>query len=163
MISLYAVTAMLAASTPDVLAPAWSGQVQCYSPDEARRRCSSIGAYRRTPDGKILNDATVGIGKSPNVVMTTVAEAVVKEAGICGLIRQSDVEGSTFTVDGAPATAPQTDVLKRQMTVAMQTFFGREVCVSPTGEARVDGVRMPQMDQPVIWVPKDGGYQVRMP
>lgn len=163
MILFYAISVLTGAPVADPIAPAWSGQVQCYSPDEGRRECSSIGAYRRTLDGKILNEAIVGISKSPNITMTTVAEVQIRQDLICGALDVRDVEGSAFAVEGVPATAEQAELLKQAMTTAMQPLFGREVCVSPSGEAHVNGTRMPQMDQRVRWVPGDAGYTVRMP
>jgi len=130
----------------DPLSPAWSGQVQCYVPDTTRRECSSIGAYRRGPDGVVFNEATVLISSAPHVVMTTVAPVRIKGGAICGSMSQDDVVNSTFAVSGAPATAEQAAALKRQMILAMQPLFGKEVCTSittkagsPMGEARIDG------------------------
>ena len=163
MLALHAASVLAAALATDPLAPAWSGQVQCYSPDSDRRQCSSIGAYRHAPDGKILNEAIVGISKSPNIIMTTVAEVQVKQGLICGVVSSKDVEGSVFSVEGNPASNEQAVVLRQQMTAAMQPLFGRQVCVSAVGEASVDGARVPQMDQRVSWVPAEAGYTVRMP
>ena len=170
MFSLFAFAAALAAPAADPLAPAWAGQVQCYSPDVSRRQCSSIGAYQHEADGKVLNQAVVAIAKAPHIVMTTVAEVRIKDGATCGVMNAADVSNSTFSVDGAPATADQAALLKQQMAAAMQPLFGREVCVAlvssqsgMTGEAHVDGARLPQMDQAVIWVPSDAGYTVRMP
>jgi hypothetical protein len=59
MILLSIALLQAAAAGGDPLAPAWSDQVQCYGPDAARRECLSIGAYRRGPDGGVLNEAVV--------------------------------------------------------------------------------------------------------
>lgn len=154
-----------AAAGGDPLAPAWSDQVQCYAPDAARRECASIGAYRRGADGVVLNEAVVLISPSPRIVMTSVAPVQVKDGAICGTLRPGDVAASTFTVAGAPATPEQAAALQTQMTAAMQPLFGKEVCTSMTanggGQARVDGVHVPAMDQPVIWVPKSAGWKIR--
>jgi hypothetical protein len=170
MLSMFAFAVALAAPSADPLAPAWTGQVQCYSPDMRSRHCSSIGAYRHGPDGKVLNEAVVAISKAPHIVMTTVAEVRIKDGSTCGLMVAADVANSTFSIEGAPATAEQAALLKQHMTAAMQPLFGREVCVALVasedgmkGEARVDGTRFPQMDQAVIWVPADAGYSVKMP
>jgi hypothetical protein len=152
----------------DPLSPAWSGQVQCYVPDVTRRECSSIGAYQHGPDGVVLNEATILVSSSLAVVMTTVAPVTIKDGGICGSMSRGDIENSSFSVSGAPATSEQVGILKRQMILAMEPLFGKEVCTFmrtsagiSTAEARVDGVHLPQMDQPAIWVPKSAGYKVR--
>lgn len=154
-----------AATGGDPLAPAWSDQVQCYGPDTTRRECASIGAYRRGPGDVVLNEAVVLISPSPHIVMTSVAPVQVKDGAICGVLRPGDVAASTFAVAGAPATPEQAAALRKQMTAAMQPLFGKEVCTSMTasggGEARIDGVRVPAMDQPVIWVPKSAGWKIR--
>src|SRR6201989_2400368 len=95
----------------DPLLPAWSGQIQCYAPDTARRECNSIGAYRKGPNGVVLNEATVLILASPPVVMTTVAPVRVKDGAICGTMSREDVATSTFTVSGSAASAEQTAAL----------------------------------------------------
>jgi len=151
----------------DPLAPAWAGQVQCYVPDVRRRECKSIGAYERVGSRAVLNQATVLVSSTPPVVVTTVAPVWIKEGRVCGLMGQDDIWRSAFSVSGAAATAEQEAALKRQMVLAMQPLFGKEVCTVVTkgagksiGRAWVDGVRRPQMDQPVLWVPKSAGYKV---
>lgn len=163
MLILAAVSALAAASAADPLAPAWAGQVQCYAPDAELKQCSSIGRYRREMDGKILNEAVVAISKSPAITMSTLAEVSVEQGRICSVISPAEVEGAAFRIQGAVAPVDQAARLKTAMASAMQPLFGRKVCVSPAGEAWVDGVRRPQMDQKVIWVPARGGYGVRMP
>lgn len=163
MMFLAIAAAFTATPAADPIAPAWSGQVQCFMPDEAHKQCGSIGIYRRGQDGEILNEAIVAIAKSPVIIMQTVAPVEIKNGLICGVIASADVEKSMFSVDGADATDEQAASLKQSMSSAMQPLFGHEVCTSPAGEAFVDGAHVPQMDQPVRWVPADGGYSVRMP
>ena len=158
------VLAVLAAGAiADPLAPAWAGQVQCYAPDPELKQCASIGGYRREMDGKIMNTAIVAISKSPAITMSTLAEVKIEQGRICSLITPADIEGAAFRVEGASATVDQAAQLKRAMASAMQPLFGRKVCVSPAGEAWVDGTRTPKLDQTVGWVPARAGYAVRMP
>ncbi|MBA4012504.1 MAG: hypothetical protein C0481_11610 [Phenylobacterium sp.] len=158
-----------AAGGGDPLAPARSDQVQCYGPDATRRECVSIGAYHRSPDGGVLNEAIVLITPDPRIIMTTVAPVQVKDGAICGAMQPAHLAASTFTVADAPATPEQTAALRQELAKAMQPLFGKEICTSITttpdgasiGQARVDGVRQPAMDQPVIWVPKAAGWKIR--
>lgn len=170
MISTLLTLALAATAPADPLAPAWSGQIQCYGPDPAAKTCQSIGGYRRAPDGRIFNTASVAINKSPAVVISTEAEVTVKNGAICGVMRPEDIARATFTIEGAPASAAQAEQMTAAMTAAMGPLFTREVCVvgPPPGpaartETSVDGARVPAMDQLVAWVPADAGYQVRLP
>lgn len=168
---LFVLALLQAAAVPtvvDPLLPAWAGQVQCYAPDPVRRECSSIGVYRKGPAGAVLNEAAVLISESPPVVMTTVAPVQIRGGAICGIMKPGDVAASTFRVAGAAATPEQTARLRKQMASAMTSLFGKEICTSMStkggrsiGEARVDGVLVPEMEQPVVWVPVTDGYKIR--
>jgi hypothetical protein len=159
MIGLIAAAAVLGASPGDPLGPAKQGMVQCYAPDTARKTCRSIGAYETQADGKILNTATVLVAPSPVIVMKTVAPVTVKAGAVCGVIHQADLDGATFTYEGAPVAEEQAAALKAAIGQAMEPFKDHELCTSfeadgdhLKGVVNFDGVRKAEFDQPVLWV-----------
>lgn len=165
-----AFAATLAASgaqLPEPIAPAQRGQVQCYQPDAARRICRSIGAYEAGPDGKIANTAWVLVNEAPAIVMKTIAPVEIKDGRTCGRLTAELVDASSFTLAGAETDAARTDQFRGVVKDMLGQLFGREVCVGYVadgsgliGQGFVDGVRMPAMDQRVVWLPPGHGYRV---
>jgi len=74
------------ASLDSPIAPAAQGQLQCYTPDVARRTCRSLAAYKGGAKGAIDNTSIVLISQSPSISMTTVSPVVIKANQVCGLI-----------------------------------------------------------------------------
>lgn len=149
------------------LAPAAEGKVQCYRPNEVAKTCESIGAYRVTPDGQILNTAIVLISASPAIVMSTESAVSIKGGQDCGVTLPKHIDAATFEVEGRPADPALTQKLRAQLKARMTAFFGHETCVAyvPDGAAwlatsRIDGVAHPEMDLKVIWVSPADGYRV---
>ncbi|HVC59441.1 MAG TPA: hypothetical protein VND19_03620 [Acetobacteraceae bacterium] len=149
------------------ITPAAQGQLQCYTPDVARKTCQSLAAYKGGANGAIDNIAIVLISQIPPVVMTTDSPVVIKANQVCGSIRPQDIDAASFTVGGGPADPAQTATLRQQMESAMKGLFGHEICtayVSAHGSllatVTVDGVSQPTMDQRVIWVSPTDGYTV---
>jgi hypothetical protein len=152
---------------PSPIARAEKGDVQCYQPDKARKTCQSIASYKTMPDGKIQNTAIVLVGLKPVVVMRTATLVSIKNGQVCGPIKQADIDRATYTVDGAPATPRQVEVLHQQMTDSMATLLNADICTAypPSGDGltareTVDGVAQPRLDQHVIWVSPADGYKV---
>src|SRR3954462_1704587 len=87
-----------AAELPDPIAPAASGQLQCYVPDTTRKICASLAGYRANPNGGIDNIATVLLSKMPVVTMETVSPVEIKMGQVCGKIRRQDLDVAKFTV-----------------------------------------------------------------
>jgi hypothetical protein len=152
---------------PSPIARAEKGDVQCYAPDKVRKTCESTASYKTMPDGKIQNVAIILVGLKPVVVMQTVTLVSIKNGQICGPIKQADIDRATYTVDGAPATAKQIEVLHQQMTDSMATLLNADICTTylPNGDGltareTVDGVSQPKLDQHVIWVTPADGYKV---
>ena len=52
------------ASLDSPIAPAAQGQLQCYTPDVARRTCRSLAAYKSKANGAIDNTAIVLISQN---------------------------------------------------------------------------------------------------
>jgi hypothetical protein len=155
------------ASLDSPIAPAAQGQLQCYTPDVARRTCRSLAAYKGGAKGTIDNTAILLISQSPSISMTTVSPVVIKANQVCGLIRPRDIDAARFALDDRPADPAQTATLRQQMQSAMKSFFGHEICStyvpadgSLLAKVTVDGASQPTMDQKVIWVSPTDGYKV---
>ena len=155
------------ASLDSPIGPAAQGQLQCYTPDVARKTCQSLAAYKGGANGAIDNIAIVLISQSPPISMTTVSPVVIKANQVCGSIRPQDIDAASFTLSDRPADSAQTATLRQQMQSAMKDFFGHEICTAyvPAGgsllaKVTVDGASRPTMDQRVIWVSPADGYRV---
>jgi hypothetical protein len=165
---VYAFWLAAAAAAPlDPIAPAWSGKVQCYQPDAARRTCRSIGAYAKDPTGTIQNTATVLLRPEPLIVMRTTAPVAVKRNAICGTVTERDLAAAEFMIAGQPADEPNADALRNVVRPAYAPLLDREICTTylPAGDlmnaqVTVGGKRMPALDQKVRWISPADGYAV---
>ncbi|HEY3951638.1 hypothetical protein [Phenylobacterium sp.] len=133
MIGLALTLALAAGDAADPLAPAWSGKVQCYAPDAARKTCVSIGGYTRGPNGAIDNRAVVLVAKSPLIVMETHTPVRLKAGGaVCGPMTQHDIEIAAFKINGAPAKPEEAQRLRAVLIQQMAPMFGHEACTTFT-------------------------------
>ena len=156
------------AALPPPIADAARGRLQCYQPDVVRKTCRSLASYGIDANGKIINPATVLISARPAIVMATTTYVVVRAGRVCGVIRQEDVAAAEFTVDGLPATAEQTTMLREQIAIIRKPMIGPEICTAYVrngamlvAKATIGGVATkPAMDQKVIWVTPTEGYRV---
>lgn len=156
-----------AAPLNEPLAPAFTGQVQCYQPDAARKTCASIGAYERDADGTIQNTATVLLRPQPLILMRSRAPVVVKNGAVCGVIAERDLQAATFSIDGEAADAANAEALRRAVGPGYAPLLNREICTAyepngqeMTGRVSIDGKRQPALDQRVRWVSPAEGFTV---
>ena len=160
-------SAQSATAPPSPLAPAARGEQQCYSPDNYRKTCQSMAAYRARADGGFDNTAVVLVSPSPAIVMSAVSFVRMKQGQACSVLRTSDVDQARFTIDGRAASRQETAALRRQLEASMLDRVNHEICTAyaPNGDAltaqaSIDGVRQPGLDQSVIWVAPSEGYAV---
>jgi hypothetical protein len=163
-----ATSAAVAAPLPPPITPASDGKLQCYAPNVAAKSCQSLAAYEATPDGRIVNPATVLISAAPLITMRTVTPVTIKANQVCGYVQPEDIEAAEFVVGDGPATSAQAAKLRQKMLAAQKGVFGREICTAYVTEgdaliakASVDGVSEPAMDQRVMWVSPSDGFAVR--
>jgi hypothetical protein len=168
MITL-ALTLAFAAAGPlqpaDPLGPAREGQLQCHSPDPARKTCSALAGYTFAADGAISNQAEVMLNPSPLIVMRDQSPVVVRDGAVCGPM--TGLEDAVFTIEGQPADPQTAEMIRGQVSTAFAQL-GTEACTryAPQGEgwlaeAVIDGHPRPDLNQPVIWVSPTDGYSVR--
>jgi len=156
------------AELPDPIAPAASGQLQCYMPDKTRKTCASLAGYRANGNGGIENVATVLIAKNPAVTMETVSPVEIRMGQVCGKIRKQDLDTAKFAIGGRPMDAQQAAGVRTQLQTAFQNAFDHEVCTGFVNQggtliakATIDGVPAPPgASQPVMWVSPADVYQV---
>lgn len=149
----------------DPLAPARAGQLQCHTPDIARKTCQALAGYTFAADGTILNQAEVVLNASPLIVMWNESAVDVRDGAICG--RLAEFDKARFVIEGGSADPVVADQIKAQVAAAYAAI-GREGCTrytdsgdTLTAEVTIDGVARPEFNQPVIWVSPADGYTVR--
>jgi hypothetical protein len=126
-----------------------------------------MATYTARPDGWIDNHARVLISPEPAVVMETVTPLQVRGEQVCGAVRRWALEQATFTVGGAALDAQRTAAARARMIATLEPFMEEETCTTyrPAGdrltaEVTFAGIRVPMMDQAVIWVSEADGYTV---
>ena len=163
---ILAADAAPATAYPDPLAPAASGQVQCYVPSD-HKTCQSIATYTATGDGSFANGASVLISTTPVVVLNTITNVIIKNGAVCGQIRAEDLNAGTLTVGGNQLTKDQADPILARLVAAMAKVIGPEICTTYvpnatglTAKATIAGEAQTGQDQQVIWVSPSDGYAV---
>ena len=156
-----------AVPTPDPLAPAASGMLQCYAPDTERHLCQSLAGYRKRADGSYDNAATVMLSPSPPVVMETVTPVTIDAGAVCGAIRTQDIDAAVISVNGQKLSDADATTARSRIATAMAALVGKRICTTyvPDGaqlvaKATIDGEAQPAMDQKVIWVAPTDGFHV---
>ena len=151
----------------DPLAPAASGMLQCYEPDIAKHSCRSLASYRKRPDGKFDNAATVMLMPSPLIVMETVTPVEVDAGAVCGAVRKQDIDVAGISIDGKKLAETDAVAVRGQIATAMASIIDHRICTTyvPDGaqfvaKAAIDGEAKPALDQRVIWVAPTDGYKV---
>ncbi|MEO6218277.1 MAG: hypothetical protein ABIO86_19770 [Sphingomonas sp.] len=156
-----------AAPTPDPLAPAASGMLQCYAPDLAKHACQSLAGYRKRADGSYDNAATIMLSPSPLLIMETETPVTVDAGAVCGAIREQDIDTAVISVNGQKMSDADAVVVRSQIATGMAFLIGKRICTKyvPDGaqliaKATIDGEAQPAMDQKVIWVAPTDGFHV---
>ena len=151
----------------DPLIPARSGQLQCYTPDEARKTCHALAAYEPDGDGRYINRAEIPLTADGSMTMTTRTPVHIVSGAVCGTAGQPDIEAAEVRASGALVPADRAAPILRQVAQAMAPFLGHEICTryqqqggGLVAEATMDGARRSDLDQPVTWVGGSDGYRV---
>lgn len=154
---------------PNPLAPARDGQVQCYTPDVARKTCRAIGSYRFEPDGRIVNDAEVVLGSEPLVILRAAADVYVRDNAECSSDDFDESHIQSIEVDGAELEGEALASARSLIAQGMREAIGPgEYCSTyhpkPDGSFRalvtVDGVPKPEAEDTVLWVRREDGWRV---
>jgi hypothetical protein len=132
------------------------------------KTCSSLAGYAPRKDGGFDNTGWVMVAPSPLIVMKTVTPVTLENDQVCGPILASDVAKAEFTLDGKPIPESNLGRLRDLVAKDMGALLGRKICTayvadgagSLIGKACVEGQARPDLDQKVIWVSPQDGYQV---
>src|SRR5579872_861686 len=153
---------------PSPIAPASDGKLQCYGPNTETKSCKALAGYEVAAGGGIVNPMTSLLSTGPRITLRDVTPVRIKSNQVCAVAGRNDFESATFEVEGEPATAAQSAMLKRRLEAAEKRFFGHEICIAYVtvgdeivAESSVDGVFRPAMNQKVMWVSPDDGFQVQ--
>jgi len=151
----------------DPLAPARSGQLQCYTPNVAKKTCHALAQYNFAPDGGIENPAEVIISEKPLIIMKGTAPVVVRDGAVCGPFDAQSLQQSTFTIAGNPAPEPVAQQIRAQLLMTSAARLGKEICTKYVpdrgqfaAQVTVDGAPHPEMADRVIWVKPEDGFKV---
>jgi len=158
---------MLMLATPNPLAPASEGKMQCYHPDRARRTCRSLASYVSRADGGYDNKAVVLLSATPAVVMTTVTPVVIEGDAVCGAIRPEDLASAEIEVNSSMLSGDALADARQRIAAAMGGVLGDRICTrytvdgdALTAEATINGTPRPDATDTVIWVSPADGYRV---
>lgn len=151
------------------LAPARTGQVQCYEPDVARKTCESIGSYRFEADGRILNKAEIVLKEGARVLVIAESEVYVRDQAECSSEPVAPGHILSVEIDGAPLTGDDLDILREELANGMNDVIGEgEYCSTyhpkPDGSmvalVTVDGRARPDFTSTVRWVRREDGWRL---
>lgn len=147
----------------DPLALAREGSLLCFRPKTEKKECNTLLLYAFGKGGAVWVKADVTMSKE--VVMSSSFEATIKSGAVCSVGREEDLRTATFTIAGRLASADETQSMREYLVNKLQTRPRSEVCLKFNAtaqgliaEATIDGVRYPQMDQPITWVSPSDGY-----
>jgi hypothetical protein len=158
------------AAIQDPLAPAWSGRIQCYSPNVVRKTCRAIASYRKAENGTVVNQAQILVAPHPNTVWNIESPVRVEGGAVCGVLRQEDVDSSTYTTEmlGEDNNGQLSDPIMEKANAAMEPMIGHDICTryEPQGSGMlarvfVDGVARVEWNQSVIWIAPEDRYQLQ--
>ena len=155
-------------AVPDPVAPAKSGMLQCYSPDDTAKTCRSLAGYVAQADGSFVNDATVLIVPEPPLTLQTSSVVRVKGNAVCGPITERQLKAGKLLLHGQELPPGRANSIRTQIGGAMASFIGKEICTTYMpgagglliANATVDGVARPDLQQNVRWVRPEDGYRV---
>ena len=155
------------APVADPLAPARTGQVQCFMPDAAKKTCRTLAQYVFAPDGSIQNPAQEMISDNPVIIMRGSSPVVVKGDTVCATFDARTIEEATFMVNGQLATLEVSSQIRMQLLMASRDRIGKEICTSYVQngnqfveQVKIDGVAHPELSDKMIWVKPTDGYHV---
>ena len=166
-LAILAAAQSAAPTTVDPLAPAATGMLQCYEPDVAKRSCRSLAGYRKRPDGKYDNTATVLVSSAPLVIVDTVTAVEIDAGAVCGTIRKQDIDVAGISLEGQKLGESEAVGIRQLIAGGLATIIDHRICTTylPAGSgyvarATIEGSSTPPVEQKMIWVAPTDGYKV---
>lgn len=169
MLPLILALLAMPAPSPDPLAEARAGKVQCVSPSREKKTCLAIASFVVKPGG-FDSVVRVMVDPAPLVVMETHTSGTVEGDQTCNMIRAEDYAAATFTMDGKPMDESIAATIRAQVSAAIAPMAGKKGCSleRPDGDmivstVTIDGAAHPEMTQKRIWVSPNDGYTLGAP
>ena len=166
--ALILAAAQSVAAVTDPLAPARSGQLQCFTPDPSRKMCRALAGYTFGPGRAIRARGDILMAPSELlIVMRTSTPVEIRSGAVCGRVRAGDIEASTFTFAGRSVPQQMVQFASPQILSMLRSHIDKEICTTfvPNGSSfttrlTMDGVAQPQISETFIWVRPSDGYSV---
>src|SRR5260221_860076 len=118
----------LSAPLPEPIALASDGQLQCWSPDTARKTCLALATFRVRDDGAIEASAVVQVSSRPPATMEIAIPVEVADGQVCGAIRDQDLDAAAFSLAGLPLDDPQAGPVRGQVRDTIRNSIGPCLC-----------------------------------
>ena len=159
------------ATADDPLAPAQSGQVQCFGPDVATRTCRALTVAKRNPDHTWTTTVTSVADPTQPLTLEVSSVVTVRDGAVCGAVRREDVIAGRLRYFGVVVPASRALPILARLADALGPATGQEICTRfEPGEGvmiargRITASPGPAVpDQTMIWVRPDAGYRVGLP
>lgn len=156
------------ASVADPLAPAQSGQLECYFPDLAAKTCQGIATYRQTGPATYSSRSVVLIDAAGPATVEMGTTVRVRANAECSIVRGSEALAGKVMVDGRQLPAGEAKPILARIATNVASLNGREFCVryepaedgTLMGQVTIGGGRRPDLDQPILWVNPNDGYSI---
>lgn len=152
---------------PDPLAPARSGQVQCFQPDHARKTCNGIAVYRLTGDDRYSVRTTSFVEETGDLVVESEAPVRIARGAACATLMPANIEGARYRRGGVVLSDDEARPIMARLEAPVWTLFGKEFCTryatiggGLVAIVDIDGAATSQIAQRVAWVGPNDGYRV---
>lgn len=171
LVSLAILLAGVPAAADDPLAPALSGQLQCFGPDVSARTCRALTALKRNPDRTWTSTVTSAPDPTQPLTLEVSSAVTVRDGAVCGTVRREDMIAGRLRYYGLVVPASRALPILARLADMLGTAAGREICTRfEPGEGTLmargsvtGSPGTPVPDQPMIWVRPDAGYRVGPP
>lgn len=144
-----------------------SGRIACIAPANGNSRCNTLVRYQFKQDGSVLVVTDVTMSATPPITMSASYDASIVNGAFCGEPHVEDVGRATFVISGTAASATDTQNLRAQIVGNMQAQGRMNACMSYElvdgawlARATVNGVRRPDMDAQMVWLPSNARVAV---
>jgi hypothetical protein len=148
-------------------AHARDGQLLCLVPTDAGNRCNTVVRFQFLDESSILVIAETTMAADPHIVMSASYLAKMANDALCGNPGPQEVQRATFRIGGVPASQSDTDAIRAQLVGNLESRDANLGCMmfeetdgTWTLRGMMNGVRRPDLDAPIKWLPADAVYEV---
>lgn len=166
-LALLGAVAASAGAEENPLALAESGSVQCFEPDDEKKTCRSIAAYRPLGEGRYETVSTVLISRASSMTLETVTPVEVKKGAVCGLVTAEEVANGKLRLADRLLAPDEARPYLETLQKSLKALIGKEICTSYAGapggllaKVLVDGVYRAGTDERVKWIGPNEAYSV---